>query len=226
MIFVPHPHLLYIMDDSVLNTQYSFAENMDYMNASHISNYHLFICWKQNNSISIKTHQDDICLTIPSTISKRLENLCWRRWNKQLRHLSELSPADINWNKSQDITWLFGPKYTCESPFEDTANRLTTANLSKFTASDVPDLEVDETSSITLGSSMSFDDASLSSEEGPDETDLRFLKPALKNNQPDFTKGSHTKKRRKLVKFSYIVNSREFVNGILFDYDFLDTLCL
>lgn len=210
------------MDDSFLHRQYSFVENTDYMAPNPISDYHLYVCWRQNNSVSIKSHSDDICLTIPSTISRRLENLCWRRWHKQMRNLPELLPAAINWNKSQDITWLYGPKYTVANPFEDT-DRLTTANLSKMDANDIPDLEADEVSSMTLRLSMLFEDASLISDDDTD--DYRHLKPALKLYAPHFAPAAGTK-RRKLVKFSYIVNSREFVNGILFDYDFLDTLCL
>lgn len=209
------------MDDSYIRSLFSYTENIDYMGATNIPNHHLHICWKQNNSITIKSHQDDICLTIPSTISRRLENICWRRWNKQLRGLGEVSPASINWNKNQDITWLYGPKFTepCFSDFP--ADPLTTDNLHKMNHAEALDMELDEVSSVGLASTMSFDDASLvDSDEDPEDYEMYGLKLALKTSLPAGKRAS------KLVKFNYIVNSREFVNGILFDYNFLDTQCL
>lgn len=194
---------------------YSYTENVDYMGKPDIPNHHLHLCWKRNNSTSIKSHQDDICLTIPSTISRRLENICWRRWNKQLHQLREVSPACINWNKTQDITWLYGPKYT--EPNQGDNLRLTSDNLHKITYSDVPDMELDDVSSVGLASSMSFDDTSLINTVEEEEYEMYGLKLALRRTPSS---------KKKLVNFSYIVNSREFVNGILFDYDFLDTQCL
>lgn len=211
------------MDDSHLRPSFPYTENIDYMGKSDIPNHHLHICWKQNNSVTIKSHHDDICLTIPSTISRRLENICWRRWNKQLHQLGEISPAYINWNKTQDITWLYGPKYTVPSAddIDIPAPRLTTDNLLKMAAHDIPEAEFDEVSSVELASTMSFDDASLvESDEEDNDFEMYGLKLALK------TTTRTPRKKSKLVKFSYIVNSREFVNGILFDYNFLDTLCL
>lgn len=203
------------MDDLFIHKSFPYKENIDYMGSSHIPNHHLHICWKQNNSITIKSHQDDICLTIPLTISRRLENICWRRWNKQLHQLQEISPARINWNKTQDITWLYGPKYNTPSP-ESCENRLTSHNLLKI-EQEMPDLEIDEVSSVELVSTMSFDDVSLIESDEENDFEMYGLKLALKQGR------THRKKK---VQFSYIVNSREFVNGILFDYNFLDTQCL
>lgn len=209
------------MDDSCIHPMFSYTENIDYMGTSEIPNHHLHICWKQNNSVTIKSHQDDICLTIPSTISRRLENICWRRWNKQLHGLGEVTPASIDWNKNQDITWLYGPKYTVPFPLDLPTNRFTAGNLSKMDYEEVPEMELDDISSVGLASTMSFDDASLvNTEEDGEDLEMYGLKLALKHSMPDKTK------KNKLVKFSYIVNSREFVNGILFDYSFLDTQVL
>lgn len=216
------------MDDSCIRPTFPYVENVDYMSKNYISQYHLSVCWRQNNSVTIKTHLDDICLTIPSTISRRLENIAWRRWFKQLQNLDEVSPAKINWNKCQDITWLYGPKYLGESQFDLISSPLTTHNLSKLDYNDYPELELDVSSVESGACSINFDDISLiSSLDDAEETEDFHLKPALKpscSNLHSLAGPKNTK--RKLVKFSYIVNSREFINDILFDYDFLDTLCL
>lgn len=129
-----------------------------------------------------------------------------------------MSPASINWNKTQDITWLYGPKFEPYDFWPDQTPSLTTDNLQKMEANN-HDSDIDDVSSMGLVSSMSFDDVSLINTDGETEDyELYELKLALRR--------SHMYGHKKLVKFSYIVNSREFINGILFDYDFLDTLCL
>lgn len=209
------------------------TENIDYMSKRPIPEQHLYTCWRQNNSIAVKTALDDILLAIPSSNSKRLENITWRRWYKDLCGLDEVAPAEINWDKSHDITWLYGPKYILEVEPEPQASL--TPHLSKLDFSMDSDAEL--VSSVQLGASlMNFDDESLvassvSEQDNVDDDDddeCHFgLKPALKRRPSEFAPvvpaGSGTKKA---VKFNYIVNSREFVNGILFDYDFLDPLCL
>lgn len=212
------------MDDLSIVSHQSYVENIDYMAPDHIPDYHLYVCWRRNNSITVKSYQDDICLSIPSTISRRLENTCWRRWTKQQLGLTEISPWQINWNKNQDITWLYGPKYTCEDPFE--RSRLTKQNLSKMECNGTSTLDVDEVSLMTLASLMSFDDLlSMDSDDverdDEEEDDIAHaqLKPVLRKHQ------KHDSAGKKSVKFNYLVSSREFVNGLLIDYDFLDTRC-
>lgn len=268
------------------HSEYEFKENIDYMTDSHIDNYHLYKCWKQNNSLSIKQHSDDICLIIPSTILKRLENTCWRRWYKTINHLSEASPIAINWYKSQDITWLYGPKFTEDSKFDITNSsspsplysKLTVSNVSKLTTNNEQvnrpanhprsystdstavdseaesELESDGYYSLESGlSSLSLDedDDTLSDftiNNSDDESskskfnDEEYLpssrRSSLKSrtNGVQFTKISSNKKpihkkyvkkvTKKAVTFNYIINSREIINGMLFDYDFLDESCL
>lgn len=218
----------YSFDDTCVGSNKgNFTENIDYMGKAAISNFHLFTCWKENNSISIKSAHDDICVKIPSSISKRLENISWRRLDKQLWSLGEVSPAHINWNKSQDVTWLYGPKYLEQNPFDDSRSgqRLTTANLSKIN-DDVPDMELDDMLSLTSASSMSFDEQnsiSLAEQEAFD-IESYTLKSALKRRRSPFAR--EQKSTRKLVKFNYIVNSREIIDGYRVDYDFFDTQCL
>lgn len=268
-------------------TEYEFKENIDYMTESHIDNYHLFKCWKQNNCLSIKHHADDICLIIPSTILKRLENTCWRRWYKTINNLQESSPISINWHKSQDITWLYGPKFTEDSKF-DLSNsssypQLTVSNVSKLSNVDEPaphpvnhprsnstdstivdseaeselEMESDGYNSCSLESGLSSlsldedddtlsditvsnsDDESISKNKKKfDEDEYSSLKSSLKSrtNTTQFSKISSNKKpihkkyvkkvSKKAVSFNYIINSREIINGMLFDYDFLDESCL
>lgn len=214
------------MDDLYIRPKYNFLENIDYMDKSDISVYHLYLCWKQNNSLSIKSGSDDISSRIPSTVSRRLENICWRRVQKELNNLGEISPSQINWNKDMDITWLYGPKFTNEDPFD---TRLTSDTLSKFNSQNASGLENDDLSSVGLVSSLSFYESSslASSEEDCSDFDHLRLKPVLKvsNDYSKLTNDKKARKTRKLVQFSSIVNSREYLNELLFDYNFLDTLC-
>lgn len=270
------------MDDSCIHHTVPFSENVDYLSNNYISDYHLYVCWKQNNTISIKAHKEDISLTIPLTISRRLENTSWRRWVKQQKLLTEILPAAINWNKYQDVTWLYGPKYTSPCPYGedhehksnsksksnnkskskktchesysdvdndiqmhdgtnydasvDAANpqnsqnnnsclELTQSNLRKWT--DAPEVDSDDSASLRLASSMSFGSESIPSDgysdDEDDMNDYSNIKPVLKQRSNPFVRNS---KSKKLVKFNYVINSREYSNGLLFDYYFLDTLCL
>lgn len=122
-----------------------------------------------------------------------------------------------------DITWLYGPKYTYEDPFED---RLTINNLSKFDEClDAQSLENEDVFSVGLAQSMFLDEYTLEcSEEDVVEYENVKLKPALKAHA--YSRLGLEKKpnhEKKLVQFSYIVKSREFLNDLLFDYRFLDT---
>lgn len=219
------------MDDCFLRSAPRLTENIDYMSKRPIPEQHLYTCWRQNNSIAVKSALDDISLAIPSSNSKRLENITWRRWYKDLCGLDEVAPSEINWDKSHDITWLYGPKYIMETEPEPQASL--TPHLKKLDFCMESDAEL--VSSVQLGVSlMNFDDDSLmalmSSDAEEDEEYHCELKPALKRRPSEFSPVPAGSGRchgaKKAVKFNYIVNSREFVNGILFDYDFLDPLCL
>ncbi|QRG37691.1 hypothetical protein FDK38_002070 [Candidozyma auris] len=194
------------MDDLHLVSRPVFRENIDYMTKRHISPLQLHVCWKENNSTKVKSASDDISWQIPSTNSKRLENISWRRWYKDLLCLGEVAPSEINWDKCHDITWLYGPKYIVEG---------------EFSIKEATDNE--SVSSVQSGaSSMTFeseDEESEQEEESDEEEDEQVfeLRSALRSAH------AHSPPRpRRSVKFNYIVNSREFVNGMSFDYDFLD----
>lgn len=200
---------MYSFDDiNILAVGPSFDQNIDYMDPNEIDDFHLYQCWRQNNSQSIRCYQDDISIIIPSTISRRLENVCWRRWYKSIRGLGVIPPSEINWYKDQDITWLYGPKFTNESRFDiDKPPQLTEQNLrdNDEQACDSDDDVSSRTSALSLTNlswSLSYSDL----------YDYE-LKSALKTIPST---------KRKSVKFCDIVNSREFFNGRPFDYDFLN----
>uniref|UniRef100_A0A0L0P1R8 Uncharacterized protein n=1 Tax=Candidozyma auris TaxID=498019 RepID=A0A0L0P1R8_CANAR len=210
------------MDDLHLVSRPVFRENIDYMTKRHILPLQLHVCWKENNLTKVKSASDDISWQIPSTNSKRLENISWRRWYKDLLCLGEVAPSEINWDKCHDITWLYGPKYIVEGEFsikEATREEF----CKKDTSSCVFDSDNELVSSVQLGASlMTFeleDEESEQEEESDEEEDEQVfeLRLALRSAH------AHSSPRpRRLVKFNYIVNSREFVNGMSFDYDFLD----
>lgn len=212
------------MDDLCIQPKHYSHENIDYMGKNDISVQHLHLCWKNNNSASKKSRPEDSAFNTPAIVSRRLENICWRRSQKALHNLGEISPCEINWNKEVDITWLYGPKYTYESPFD---NRLTANNLFKLDdCLDTQSLENEDVFSVGLAPSMSFDESALEcSEEDSTEIAHNKLKPALKDHA-FFRLGLEektTERKKKLVQFSYVIKSREFLNDLLFDYRFLDT---
>ncbi|CAH2352602.1 hypothetical protein CLIB1423_07S03290 [[Candida] railenensis] len=221
----------------------TFNQNIDYM-TTEVSQYNLYQCWRQNNCVTIKSHHDDISVIIPSTVSKRLENTCWRRWYKEIKQLPVIPASQINWYKDQDITWLYGPKFSEHSDFELPSplidHRLTTENLARTEAINIPGQcdvksEVDDylSSSVdsgetdfSLGSRGSITSLDESDAEGQGQKEKSSnninnysgsLRSALKMSQG---------KTGKKVKFNYIVSSREYVNGMSFDYDFLDHSCI
>ncbi|KAI0220860.1 protein phosphatase regulator, partial [Massospora cicadina] len=42
----------------------------------------------------------------------RLENASWRIWCKKRNNIPTLNPAELNWHKDNDTTWLYGPLLT------------------------------------------------------------------------------------------------------------------
>ena len=57
----------------------------------------LFATWREN------TKQNE------TSNGRRLENLTWRRFFQQKFHLPKLSPSQLDWQKSSDSLWLYGP---------------------------------------------------------------------------------------------------------------------
>lgn len=43
--------------------------------------------------------------------SARLENASWRMWAKARNNLRTIDPAQVNWLKDYDVSWLYGPLY-------------------------------------------------------------------------------------------------------------------
>ncbi|CUM64767.1 uncharacterized protein PRCAT00002378001 [Priceomyces carsonii] len=221
------------LDDTFIpnKTQTSFNENIDYMsNGLALNNLHLYQCWKQNNSVSIKSSNDDISFIIPSTVSKRLENVCWRRWFKNLCNLSEISPAHINWCKDQDITWLYGPKYEGSEDFEIETNKERSEVVSKREGISIPKLSCssgnEDIENFTLSSSIDSGRSSITYEVSTSSSTGTVENFLFHSGVRSALKKSSSMKKNKSVKFNYIINSREIINSMHFDYHFLDGDCL
>ncbi|KAK6201488.1 uncharacterized protein RJT21DRAFT_114105 [Scheffersomyces amazonensis] len=211
-----------VITRSTINSHASTQENIDYleyipMDQEHYlnNNLNLLTFIKLNN----KTTSDDL-------ITSRIKNICWRRCNKNIFNVDELPPHAINWDKNSDITWLFGPKVIVpEIKVEDN-----TIETSSYYSTFEEDEEVcsllsdDEDSQSEVSSILSFErknsvSSSASSYFEVDEDD------EYEYNLRSSIKKSNTKSAKR-VSFHYIVNTREIINGISFDYDFLDRECL
>ena len=62
----------------------------------------LFATWRENTKQNVTVQ------------GRRLENITWRRFFQQKFKLSKLSPKQIDWLKSSDSLWLYGPIYSLE----------------------------------------------------------------------------------------------------------------
>lgn len=203
--------------------QFNFNENIDYLsNDIHISNECLVKCYKQLKF--------DISVIIPSTQSIRLKNIVWRRLNKNLGNLKEIDPTIINWYKDYDINWCYGPMYNSDNLLSEDKNTDSINQDSLFPMEsnegdefieDVEDMQgetndlsytISNSSSDSLSDSESVisnnsSNSSINSGSFTNKVDNRYLRPTAKP---------------KSVKFNFVVNSREIINGISIDYDFLD----
>lgn len=188
-----------------------FTQNIDYMTKLTINEYNLHQCWKRNNSLSVKSQQDDISLVIPSSVSRRLENACWRRWYKQMKQLPEVSPSCINWNKDEDITWLYGPKFDSDN-FNPGTDNLSSSACESADSHAKCDSRNSSVSSLSSTSSLRTMESDIS---------MDYDCP----QDPRVKTASKTKPFKK-VKFNYIITSREIINGMSIDYGFLDEMCL
>ncbi|KAG7699243.1 hypothetical protein KL915_001535 [Ogataea haglerorum] len=74
--------------------------NNRFMKPYELSNFHSVRAAKPDSLV------EDLQVFLPCTSSARLENACWRAWQKSRSRLPELNPAEINWHKENDITAL------------------------------------------------------------------------------------------------------------------------
>ncbi|KAG7891829.1 hypothetical protein KL925_001773 [Ogataea polymorpha] len=81
--------------------------NNRFMKPYELSNFHSVRAAKPDSLV------EDLQVFLPCTSSARLENACWRAWQKSRNRLPELDPAEINWHKENDITALYGPVLEC-----------------------------------------------------------------------------------------------------------------
>lgn len=211
--------------------QYNFKENIDYLsNDIHISNECLVKCYKQLKF--------DISVIIPSTQSIRLKNIVWRRLNKNLGGLKEIDPTIINWYKDYDINWCYGPKYNSNNLLQelDDEESITDDKLCMIESDEleqtvddefVEDVDADNVNNNNLTHTIS----NLSTDSECDSDSV--LSDNSSNSSINSTSYSNSKidnsklnlnlnSKPKSVKFNFVINSREIINGISIDYDFLD----
>lgn len=235
---------MYFYDDMIVGsslTSTQFHNNVDYLQyvpknekETHYLNNNInlinFMKYIQSNP-EYSIHNKFLC--------RRLSNICWRRIYKNHHNLAEVNPLTINWDKNSDITWLFGPEI--ELSEEKTTNELQQQQQEQSQSIDL----YDNSDNISISSFESF--SSLDSDDFPsssrrrsttstnssvvlDEEDEDII---MKDSHHDLTKpilkkktSIHNKNKKKKVSFNYIVNTREIINGMSVDYDFLDKDCL
>ncbi|ODV78519.1 uncharacterized protein CANTADRAFT_268048 [Suhomyces tanzawaensis NRRL Y-17324] len=232
--------------DDIQPRAFRFRENVDYLDSSPnassylTDNLNLMTCVRYTNN-----HTSDT--------DRRLNNACWRRMSINLNRLTQANPFVINWDKNSDLTWLYGPKFEAADPHPchytsqpppviqqqalDSDDGFVSGAASISDSTSCSDLDLDDDSSsissidsgyepdytqkkITppLRKSFYYEDESESQ-----DYDYQFgLKPILRSTK----KTSRKVRRSKRVSFNHIINSREFINDISFDYDFLDQACL
>ncbi|EGW31436.1 uncharacterized protein SPAPADRAFT_61999 [Spathaspora passalidarum NRRL Y-27907] len=227
---------MYYYDDIVVgpSTQIpTIEQNIDYLayvpqeNTTHYlhdnTNLIKFIKYMNNNR---EYKVDNMFLY------ERLSNICWRRLYKNFQKLPEINPFMINWDKNSDVTWLFGPKI--ESDDEEKQEHGQEQNITLYSCED--NMSVSSFMSDTSVESCYSDEeilrknstVSTSSSYYDEEEDKDYnwnLKPILKKTSSESLLDNNVNQKKK-VSFNYIVNTREIINGISVDYDFLDHDCL
>lgn len=195
----------YSNDDIAVHLHKSYTQNIDYLSQEEylFDNFNLF---KGINNNDI-----------------RIANICWRRIYKNLHDLKESNPWVINWDKLSDITWLYGPKFDSEiQPIHMEINE--TAVNEDDEASDYSDDLFDNSDA----SSMSLIDSGYYADYSPsmdfEKIKKSNIKESVENNTTDKIIGCNirTNNKSKKVAFDYKINQREIINGMIFDYDFLD----
>lgn len=207
--------LQYSFDDlHIVNRCPEFTENVDYAsNTNQLDDYSLYQCWKQNSN----PNREDISTIIPSSISRRLENICWRRWTKYLKKLGEVAPWTIDWNKDHDITWLYGPKFEKYDGFSlENTSMLTISNLKQIDSGKSYDCNESLLSS-SLNSS-----SSLMSYAGSIDTTSSIDSQNQHSSLRSAMKSCSLTKRKRNVHFNHQIYSREYYNGRMIDYGYLD----
>lgn len=67
-----------------------------------------------------------------SSNCSRLENASWRIWAKRRNNIPTLNPAELNWHKDNDTSWLYGPLL---QPSKPTFNSAPVSKSSSFLGS-------------------------------------------------------------------------------------------
>jgi len=238
--------MIYAQDDIIISTkstsiQTSTTENVDYLEyIPTISTNDHYLLDNLNLMTRLKLYKQ-INNNDDDLINKRINNICWRRCYKNLYNLKDFKPYLINWDKNSDITWLFGPKVVI--PQEITYQQVQEEEIQSqvFDFEQVDDDDEDEVCSLlsddddddesevsSISTNLSFERKnSISSSNSSyfdvdqDQNDQSYFEYSLKSSLKQSSINI-----KKNVSFNYIVNTREIINGISFDYDFLDHECL
>lgn len=135
-----------------------------------------------------------------------------------MKNLPAVSPSCINWDKEDDVTWLYGPKFE-EDGFGISCD-----------ASVPGDAPVPDDASITSDPGCGSRNGSIFSQSSDDslrsiasESDISL---ACGYSRKGLLKTESKPKSKKTVKFNYIISSREIVSGIPFDYGYMDKFYL
>lgn len=173
------------MDDCYISQLVEVHANVDYLDNDNRYNH--------NTLRLLRCHR--------VTRDARIRNVCWRRSLKNLHHLSEINPFEINWDKQLDITWLYGPEMPDTTTEQQTSVQQTSVPRILSYLS-LPELELDCGLVLLLALLWASAD------------DDGWRKLLLK--RPD------APQQRKRVLFDYKVTQREIINGYTFDYQVLD----
>ncbi|KAK6868197.1 Resistance to glucose repression protein 1 [Candida tropicalis] len=234
---------MYFYDDMILGsslTTTQFHNNVDYLQyvpkgekETHYLNNNLnlinFIKYIQANP-EYSIHNQFLC--------RRLMNICWRRIYKNHHNLTEVNPLTINWDKNSDITWLFGPEIELPEEkttqqeqqssidFYDNSDNISISSFESFSSIDSEDFPSSSRrrSTTSTNSSVVLDEDEDIIMKSGSHHDL--TKSILKKKTSIHNNNVNNKNKKKKVSFNYIVNTREIINGMSVDYDFLDKDCL
>lgn len=220
--------MIYSSDDLKIGQSYP-TQNIDFLDEPND-----YLNTSSNLQMTIKNCKDNSALSI------RLRNACWRRIHQNLHNTERCSPSIINWNKVEDITWLYGARFIANEWIA--SDKVEETYFDEISIDD--EVETDDYNNLGYDSSCASsiisacdDTSSLSSYDSGYVTDYpkqRTIPISQPKRRVNFygdeeeciyqkksnmrTSGGNLKK----VSLNYIISVREIINGRVCDYDFLE----
>lgn len=195
------------VDDLLLVQTLHSARAVDYF-LELLSLLQYFQCWRATRLPAVR---QPFAQQFPLTLTRRLENVVWRKWFKDKNQLGELCPHAINWYKENDITCIYGPVFSArEEP-----------QLKRCMSSELVRSELMESECLVFSLGPAEETFTPSSLPSPYDSVGPFKAPrSILKGRVLLRRLSSPESRN--ILFNYVVSKREIINLQHYDYAYLD----